>query len=229
MRSKSRALSVLGSCAPWPLPYYAPAARTDLGNPGLAAAKVSCSLDHLSQKMLQEPPGEQNNLVLALRVPPLWTGSELFGGGSSSIQQDTLIYSQDTLRPQAVMHSSDNTTPFIQHTSPFIQQVQPHLLTALHSPDGPPHLSSRTPSFILQVGGSPSSCGVAVFSDGASRLIQQDVISPTSTLHPLIVQPHLSNNAASPCLQVPPHSLTVQPLVYLPAQPHFSSQHSFIP
>lgn len=112
------------------------------------------------------------------------------------------------------------------------------MLTALHSPDGPPHLSSRTPSFILQVGGSPSSCGVAVFSNSATRLIQQDVISPTSTLHPLTVQPHLSNNAASPCLQVPPHSPTVQPRLsssttsfLLPAQLHslIAQPHPILP
>ena len=32
---------------------------------------VSHSLDHLSQKMLQEPPEEQNNLVLADGASPV--------------------------------------------------------------------------------------------------------------------------------------------------------------
>lgn len=49
--------------------------------------------------------------------PPI--GSDPSGSDSSSSRQDTLIYSQDTLRPRAVMHSSDSTTPFIQHTSPI--------------------------------------------------------------------------------------------------------------
>lgn len=61
----------------------------------------------------REPP------QLCCGCPPTRTGSDPPGAGSSSIQQDALIYSQDTLRPRVVMHSSDSTAPFIQHPSPI--------------------------------------------------------------------------------------------------------------
>lgn len=96
----------------------APVAHTDSGNPGLAAAKASHRPYRLGRKTLRQPPREQNPLVpadgasLVDGVRALWWWQLIYPTG-------TLIYSQDTLRPRAVMHSSDSTTPFIQHPSPI--------------------------------------------------------------------------------------------------------------
>lgn len=113
-RRKDRLLSTLkkGSRALAALPGL----HLLLDCPTLAHTQTSHCNIPLGRKTLQKLQGVRMTSTL---VPPTQIGSDPSGGDSSSIHRDTLIYSQDTLRPRAVMHSSDSTTPFIQHTSPI--------------------------------------------------------------------------------------------------------------
>lgn len=64
--ARGRRAPRVNKVAAHPKPHLlAPAPQIDLGNPRLAVAKLSHSLDHVGQKTLQQPPWEQNNLALA--------------------------------------------------------------------------------------------------------------------------------------------------------------------